>query len=110
VHFELLGVEEHAAATARIDADDLPFVAAAHEDRTVGRAHQRPQEGGARLVYGGHGRSEGQSAVGVNREVLHLAFQELRFRRNLPEGRQRRLDADAGRGAREQRDEGAPLR
>ena len=50
VDLELLGVEEDGALAVGVDAVDLPFVAAADEDRAVGRADERPEERRARLV------------------------------------------------------------
>ena len=42
VDLELLGVEEDGALAVGVDAEYLPFVAAADEERAVGRADERP--------------------------------------------------------------------
>src|SRR5262249_11278025 len=92
VRLELGAVEEQRAFALRVDAEDLALVAGADEQRAVRRGDHRPQERRRSLVDLLGDRTERQLSVGVDREVLDVALEELTLRRCLEELRRGGLE------------------
>src|ERR1041384_6908239 len=70
-----------------IDAERLPFVAAADEQRVVARREHRPEERRGRLVHELRGRTEDQLTVDVDRKILDIALEKCSLRVSLKEFR-----------------------
>ena len=97
VDLQFVGVEEHAAAAGGIHEQHLAVVARADERAAVGTRRERPEKRRVGVVDRRRHRAERQPAVGIDRQTLDVAAQEVGLGRDLPERGQRRA-AHGGRG------------
>ena len=87
VHFELGRIEERREFAVLPDLEDLSLVAAAGPQRAIRRSNHGPQE--RRGGFGDERRrwSEEHPAVVVDGQIGGVPFEEIRLRRDGPEGR-----------------------